>query len=525
MKRRTFLQRTTAAATVPVLLGGFPVQVLGKNNSLLALSQNAAINDRVLVLVQLNGGNDGLNTVLPLDQYTNLSAVRSNVLIPDNQALLVGTDTGLHPAMQGIKQLWDDQKLGILQSVGYPEPNFSHFRSTDIWHTGSPSDEVWESGWLGRYLELQHSGFPIGYPNDDFPDPLAITIGSIVSTTCQGMTTNLGMAIGDPSSFNPLLTGGTDVLPNSNYGTELGFLRQSMEQTNQYLQVIQAADSAGSNQSALYDQNPSRLAEQLKIVARLIKGGLQTKIYVVSIGGFDTHANQVDQSDPLLGAHTNLLTQVSTAIEAFQDDLELLGLEERVIGMTYSEFGRRIQSNSAFGTDHGAAAPMFVFGTNVNPMLHGSNPIIPAMVDVKDSLPMQFDFRSVYGSILADWFCVDESVVQGLLYDGFQKIPVLNASCELTSNEAPIVLSDMLGQSFPNPADGVIRIPFQSTGGRVIMQLFDSTGKLIHTIVDQDYAPGEHELEMDTRKLAAGTYVYRMQHQDQTASKMLSVIR
>ncbi|MEL6654758.1 MAG: DUF1501 domain-containing protein, partial [Bacteroidota bacterium] len=229
------------------------------------------------------------------------------------------------------------------------------------------------------------------------PDPLAITIGSVVSTTCQGVTTNLGMAIKDPSAFQQLLNGGTGPAPSTPYGDELTFIRQTMNATNEYLTVIQGADSNGNNLSPLYDTNPSRLAEQLKIVARLISGGLQTKIYIVSMGGYDTHANQVDPTNTVMGTHADLLGELSSAVEAFQDDLQQLGISERVLSMTFSEFGRRIKSNDSDGTDHGAAAPLMLIGDKVNPQILGANPTIPAVVDPKDSLPMLYDFRSVYG--------------------------------------------------------------------------------------------------------------------------------
>ncbi|MEL6844594.1 MAG: hypothetical protein AAFP02_15395, partial [Bacteroidota bacterium] len=245
MKRRQFLRRSATAASVPFLLGGIPLSALGRNQQLEALTANA--DDRVLVLIQLNGGNDGLNTVIPIDQYSNLSAVRPNILIPETQTLALTNETALHPSMTGIKGLYDNAKVGIVQSVGYPDPNFSHFRSTDIWTSGAPADQTWTTGWLGRTLELDHASYPDGYPNTTYPDPLAITIGSVVSTTCQGVTTNLGMAIKDPSAFQQLLNGGTGPAPSTPYGDELTFIRQTMNATNEYLTVIQGADSNGNN--------------------------------------------------------------------------------------------------------------------------------------------------------------------------------------------------------------------------------------------------------------------------------------
>jgi uncharacterized protein (DUF1501 family) len=284
MKRRSFLKNTLAATSLPMILGGMPLQAVGRNQLLNAMM--GCDPDRVLVLIQLNGGNDGLNTLIPLDQYATLSGARSNVLIPDNQALALTTETGLHPVMSGFKSLYTEDKLGIVQGAGYPNPNFSHFRSTDIWTSGSPADEKWETGWIGRYLETGHPDYPTGYPNADHPDPLAITIGSIVSTTCQGPVANASLAITSTSAFDQLQSGGTAPAPNTPYGFELSFLRQSMQQTNQYYSSVQAAAQLGSNASSLYPNAGSNpLADQLKIVAQLISGGITYPVLHRQPGG------------------------------------------------------------------------------------------------------------------------------------------------------------------------------------------------------------------------------------------------
>lgn len=527
MKRRSFLKKSALATSLPIMLGGIPINAISKSASLKALTGMATELDRVLVLIQLNGGNDGLNTVIPIDQYANLSAVRNNIVIPETSILPLTTETGLHPAMTGMQSLYTENKLAVVQSVGYPDPNFSHFRSTDIWTSASPSNEVYETGWMGRYLDSEYPGYPDGYPNPDNPDPLAITVGALVSPTCQGMTANLGIAIQDPDAFNQLLTGGVDTAPNTPYGHELTFLRQTILQTNLYIETIKDASAAGMNQSSLYPmerENP--LADQLKIVARLIHGGLQTRLYIVTLGGFDTHANQVEMGDPLTGQHNRLLTYLSQAVTAFQDDLELMSIDERVMGMTFSEFGRRIGSNGSFGTDHGAAAPLMLFGTKVNGQLYGSNPIIPAVVNPEDSLPMQYDFRSIYGSVLMDWFCVEEDTVKNFLYDDFQHIPVVENACTTSTSINDLQeVSHLLGQNYPNPFSGTTRIPFKSEGGRVQIQVFDSTGRSIKTVTDQNFAPGEYEVTFDGHDLPGGIYYYRMQHQDRQTMKLMTLAK
>ena len=196
MKRRNFVKTASASLSLPIILGGSPISAFGRTNAVDALLDQAEYEDRVLVLVRLNGGNDGLNTFVPLDQYSNLFAVRESIILPENslQNTRIGDKNAFHPIMTGFKELYDTEKLAIVQSVGYPNPNKSHFRSTDIWTAASAADVVETSGWMGRYLDKLNPGFPEGYPNVENPDPLAITIGNQLSQTCQGPSVNMGMS-------------------------------------------------------------------------------------------------------------------------------------------------------------------------------------------------------------------------------------------------------------------------------------------------------------------------------------------
>jgi uncharacterized protein (DUF1501 family) len=253
-------------------------------------------------------------------------------------------------------------------------------------------------------------------------DPLSIQIGSITSLTSQGPSVNMGMSISSTSSFYNLINGVQDPAPNTKAGKELTYVRNIARQTQQYATVIKEA-AAKVTQQSTYPSN-NTLADQLKIVARLIKGGLRTRIYMVSYGGFDTHSSQTNTTDTTTGAHATLLRNVSTAIKAFQDDLKYLNIEDRVIGMTYSEFGRRIKSNASGGTDHGSAAPMFLFGKNILPGVLGDTPKIPATATVNDNLPYQYDFRSIYATLLSNWLCVKETDLQQVMLKNFQLLPL-----------------------------------------------------------------------------------------------------
>ena len=226
------------------------------------------------------------------------------------------------------------------------------------------------------------------------------------------------------SNFYNLVNGVQDPAPNTPAGKELKFIRLVSQQTQQYATVIKAAATKTVQQVSYPIKNS--LGDQLKIVARLISGGLKTRIYMVNYGGFDTHSSQVEATDTTKGSHANLLLNVSDAIKAFQDDLKFLGVEERVVGMTFSEFGRRIKSNGSTGTDHGSAAPLFVFGKNVIGGVLGDTPIIPASATTSDNIPFQYDFRSIYSSILSNWLCVNDLDLEQIMLKNFQLLPLVS---------------------------------------------------------------------------------------------------
>ncbi|MBA4197435.1 MAG: hypothetical protein C0459_07765 [Chitinophaga sp.] len=417
MKRRSFIKNTLTGVVLPTFLNGISLKALAGTPLMSALS-NYMNDDRVLVLIQLAGGNDGLNTVIPFDQYSLYNAARNNIALPEDKVLRLNgfNATALHPALAEMQQLFNNGKLGIVQAVSYPKPNFSHFRATDIWMTASDSDKVVNTGWAGRFLNQQFPNFPNNYPNAQMPDPLAIQVGSVVSSTFQGPAFTMGLAISNPSNFYNLIEGKVNVESNTRWGEQLDYLEEMSLKTDQYADVIKKAALKITKQSDKYPaagKNP--LADQLKIVARLIAGGLKTKVYMVNTGSFDTHAKQTDDADKTIGTHANLLKRVSEAVNAFMDDINYLQVGDRVMGMTFSEFGRRIKSNASGGTDHGAAAPVFYFGNKVKSAVIGNNPTIPTNVTVNDNVPMQHDFRSLYASVLQNWFHLQPADVQQVL--------------------------------------------------------------------------------------------------------------
>lgn len=232
-----------------------------------------------------------------------------------------------------------------------------------------------------------------------------------------------------------------------------------------------------------------------------------------SIGGFDTHSLQVVASDTTTGTHANLMKQLSDAVKAFMDDLKFLQIEDRVMGMTFSEFGRRIKSNSSVGTDHGAAAPLFVFGSKVNPGVLGVNPPIPANVTVNDNIPYQYDFRSVYGTLLQNWFCAGTTTVQTVLFKNFQSLPLIqSAACTSGLDDVNQAAGETLIVSYPNPFSASTRISFKTSGGHVLIQVLDNQGRLIANLVDKEYLQGKYEIQFNGETLIPGVYYLRFQN-------------
>jgi uncharacterized protein (DUF1501 family) len=525
MKRRNFLYNAIPAVLAPTIVNGHSVRSVSPSPMLEALMNMATETDHVLVIIQLNGGNDGLNMVIPKGSYSAYNAARSNIAIPENKILTLAGNfaTGLHPSMTGLQSLYTEGKLAIVQSVGYPNPNFSHFRATDIWLSASDSNEVINNGWAGRYLNEEYPNYPAGYPNSAMADPLAIQIGSVTSMALQGPAFSMGMSITNPTSFYNLVNGIQDPAPATQAGKELTYIRTVAQQTQQYATVIKEA-AAKVTQQITYPASNS-LADQLKIVARLVKGGLKTRVYMVSLGGFDTHSVQVVSTDTTTGVHANLMRTISDAIKAFMDDCKSMGIDQRVLGLTFSEFGRRIKSNSSIGTDHGAAAPMFVFGGRIKSGVLGENPTIPSNVSVNDNVPMQYDFRSVYASVLQDWFCASSTTLQSVLLKNFQALPLVQAgACATGIDDLNRNAGETLVSSYPNPFTSSTTIRFTTKGGHTLIQVIDSSGRVVSNLTDQHYAPGKYTVTFNSFNLPAGVYYVRLQNGSiQQVKSMLKV--
>jgi uncharacterized protein (DUF1501 family) len=390
LDRRSFLKAAlalpAAAAALPSL---FARAVLGAEPS-----------DRVLVLLQLDGGNDGLNTVVPFGDDAYYRA-RPGLGVPAAQVAKLDDRVGLHPSLGALRAAWDDGALAVVQAVGYPHSSRSHFTSTDVWHTGATDPQGRWTGWVGRMLDREAPPEVPALQLDPGPLSLALVGEKVVVP-----------AVADAERF--AVPGDAGLLLDLAARERSGaaeHIRRSAAQAYRTAARIEAALRDGKGRDAYPGTD---LSVRLWQVARLVQAGLPARVYAVRLAGFDTHARQA-------AAHPQLLKVLGDALGAFHADLKANGLASRVLAMTYSEFGRRVEENRSLGTDHGAAAPMFVLGGGVRGGVHGAHPSLTDL-DANGDLKHATDFRQVYATILA-WLGADPAAV---LAHPYPTLPLLS---------------------------------------------------------------------------------------------------
>ena len=512
--RRSFIQALGLAGAGSIMLGGTNVSATAPSPLSVALSQSE--NDNILVIIRLKGGNDGLNTIVPLYDYDTYANLRPTIRHQENELLSLSPDFAIPSYMNALESVWGEGNMKVIHGVGYPDQSLSHFRSSDIWaSTDAINDE--QTGWWGRYFEDLYPDYLISPPEI----PPAIQIGSIGNLIFEGTNSNYAFAVANPEQLaNIAQTGGLhDVvnLPECVYGDKLLFLRAETNTTFTYAEVINDAYMASSNQ-ATYLQDD--LSEQLAIIARMIKGGLGTKVYMVSLDGFDTHANQVDKQREL---HENL----ASGIKNFYEDLATAGYDDKVLGMTISEFGRRPYENGSNGTDHGSASPTFLFGAGLNGSgFVGAHPDINASAwDNNNNLVPSTDFRDVYASVLTDWFCLDPSVVNTiLLNDNYQTLN-LGLNCQGLRSPDFSNVSHFSHVATYKDNRTFIEINMQNTA-HVEVKLFNILGQEIVTLGNEILHPGKHRIDVKARantRLGYGQYIYRINTQGQFYSRSILI--
>lgn len=540
MKRRDFIKKgaagVVAAGILPLTIGGMPGRAIGRNPFYDAITNAASDSDRILVLINLEGGNDGLNTVIPFEDPIYASKrpntgfrsageqaiLRDEFKLRDGVALNSVMDFRASAGQKQMMKLWKEGKLAIVNNVGYADPNRSHFRSTDIWNSASDSNVILTTGWIGRYLETQFPNYPLDVKPGD--DPVAIQIGAALNPVFQSGRGGMGIAVLDPSKYNAASAYEDDTPPNTAAGAELSYVRSVLLQSDLYGDRFKTVAQTNSVPYPL----GNRLADQLKRVAWCINAGFKTRVYFVTLNGFDTHVQQ--NSKDASAGHGLLLSLLSSAIAAFQADLEAMGHAERVIGMTYSEFGRRVDDNDSNGTDHGTCAPQLLFGNQINGELYGAMPNLSDL-DENADLKWQVDFRQLYANILGDWFGVSEPMRKAILSDkSFTfDVPVNGTSTIQSLIKTPAQASvpferqvAELTANYPNPFIDHTLITFAlSEAAMVSLDVYDSRGAKVRTLVNGKLGRGPHEAMLDALGLASGTYYCRLEADGKVQTKAI----
>lgn len=405
--RREFLKQAGVGTAAAVSLGGMLPRMFAVAAE---ESQRAAKNDHVLVVVELNGGNDGLNTVIPFENdlyYKN----RRTIGIPMDQVVKLNDQLGLHPALAPLVELHKQGQLATVLGVGYPEPDRSHFRSMEIWHTGSTAKLPPTSGWLGKVLDAEAGGTPA--PRE--LAGLSLTGSQVQAFQAEKVVVPVLAALdslttaeqGSPAevALRRKLLATSGKAPG-----QIAFLRQESEAVYRTAEKIKAATE---KYKSTVEYPPGGLGPQMQRAAQLIAADLGVRVLFASHGSYDTHSNQAD-------AHTALLTELAGSLAAFQKDVANLGRADKVTVLVFSEFGRRVDENASLGTDHGAASNLFLFGTKVKGGIVGDYPSLEKLGE--GDLIFHTDFRQVYASLLDDWLGCPAQKVLG---SEFSKLDML----------------------------------------------------------------------------------------------------
>lgn len=560
-------------AAIPFTLGGVPMKLMADNALTRMASQST--NDRVLIILQMLGGNDGLNTLIPVKDYDLYYSRRANIAIPAKNSLrkMIMLDStlasdaqvGLHPDMIGAKDLYDRGRVAIVQGVSYKNNNGSHFRGRDINFMGGSFNDYFSSGWVGRYLEQEFAPklYPDDFPNADMLDPLAIEMGSEVTLIFhQSNNIPVSLSISDPEGFAALVNGlegfqdqGIDprgypptALMNSPYGKELNWILGLEGKSKDYAQRLYDVYKKSSPSTVTYPEKypfnapagslQNGLTSQLQLIARLLDGGgagqgVKTKVFLVKIGGFDTHASQVENYDTTMGVHAALMYHISAGMQAFQADLRARGLEDRVLTVTTSEFGRRIHSNGSYGTDHGTGGSVYIFGLGVQPGMVGKVPDL-----TQDNVEIQYDYRQIYANILKDWMLVSESTINNDIFfknflngpkeEGSGNYDYLPLAQQVITGVNESFINARFGQleCYPNPAKDLVNFSFLTNNtSQVQLDLLDAKGNVVSNVLNEQREAGKHEVQASVTELSAGLYFYQLKTGFVKESKKLVIVR
>ncbi len=500
MKRRDFIK---SAITLSAFGSSLPAYLLGSGSRFSFRHSNIS-SDKIVIFVKMNGGNDGLNTLIPY-QNSSYYDLRPSIAISNNELHPISDTLGFHPALNSWQELFDLQKMVILQGVGYQNGNLSHFRSSDIWDTGSSENVELATGWLGRLLETEYPNFPNNAPEH----PLAIQYNSANLLEFKTNESNAGLYIYDPEIMESIITGNfvdsiNQNIPDTYGGHELAFIKELDYMALNYCQIL--SDSAQNAPNTIFTYPTTNIGNQFKITSKLITGGLSTPFYRLYHNGYDTHVDQITR-------HQILLSELSSALSVFINEMDTLGLLDRILIVTTSEFGRRVYENGSGGTDHGTSAPLFIFGTNINSGVFGHDPDFNEL-DENDNPQIQFDYRQVYSSIITDWFGLDQSISNQVFNENFNGIPFINTNMSSESLFHPSNFE--IYSPYPNPFNNNIAIDYKLLSNSFVkIRVYDIRGRLIKNLVHEKQNSGFKSIKWNAtnnkgQTVSAGKYILRI---------------
>ncbi len=513
--RRDFLATAGLLGASAWLCGGLPVRAFWPGP--LAAHPAWNDNDRVLVLIRLDGGNDGLNTVIERGN-PHYHQLRPTLAIADSDLWYLSPEYGMPLETQSLQPLWAEGMMKVIFNVGYPDPNLSHFRSSDIIYSASDANEVVETGWVGRFLENEYAAF-LETPSSV---PPALQIGVQSNLLFKAEDANMALVVSSPEEFYQIAQTGqlypVEGLSNSLRDRELAFVRQTANAAFRYAETLRKAFNSGKNEVDYPAPSTNLLSAPLAIIARVLKGGMGTRIFLVDIADFDTHVNQ-------RANHLNLLWQLATAVRAFYDDLAKSsnGLKNRVLTMTFSEFGRTIYENGSRGTDHGAGTHTLLWGGDIGSGLVGQYQDLSNPDPIHDP-PHSVDFRDVYATVLHHWLGNPSDLVNYVLRRPSAPINGLVPP-------APIALGDngrtaLLGhQPHPQLSSAYV-IKFAIAQGSVVrLQILDAAGHVLRTLVSDYRAAGSYSATFAPHEwyLPPGRYRYRLMANGQVFERALTL--
>ena len=536
MNRKDFLKLVSLAGVgAPFYLNGMPSRFM---NQFLDFQLSCdAVNDRALVIIRLAGANDGLNTVIPVSQYGTYAALRPNIkinnsgagsYIPLDSTVASGKLVGLNPSMTGFKNLYDSGKLLLMNGVGYPNPNYSHFRSENLMFSGkdgSTNSDLLD-GIFGRYLGALYPGLA-GNPTTLNPDPLAIQMGNLNPCLFYEHTTEKNIEY-NMTGFQSSIFSNLNLM-NSEYNDLLSYIKGVASSMDAYYNRVMQVFNAGNNSTTTYPN--SSLGKQLKTVARMIKGGSKTKIFQVNLSGFDTHVNQVQAGSTHLGTHANLLGDIANSVAAFQADIQQLGIANKIMTVTFSEFGRQVRENGSTGTDHGDLAPFFVIGNAAAAGILGDHPVFTNQTSFYyNQNQRRYDYRQIFASLLQDWLGASTSLMVTSELDyyvtGNQKVDVISNGqkagtvCATTLSTSNVSAEKGI-KVYPVPASQYIYVDVENNRNTEIRyQMLDMSGRII---LQRAERPISGRIEINVSSVPEGNYILKLTMDAEETSKKIII--